>query len=163
MIFGLKIQLSNDESLTSDEITAIIILCLYGVHSILLATYTSIAIICTRSQKHLILGAYSWQLLACTIVTLMMCSMAGLFCFFAKKETIDGATEALLIIGSILFLIVSLVMILVILAYLARLRKTNEACMKFLKFEKLDQESEKLFDALPSIIFTENLYLKVTR
>ena len=163
VVFGLKLQLSESDSLTNDDITAIIILCLYVVHAILLGTYASIAIIWTRSQKHLKLGAYSWQLLACTIVTLMMSSMAGLFCYFAKKQTIDQLTEVLLIIGSLLFLIISLIIILVTLSYLARLRKINVACMKFLKFEKLTEKNEKMFDSLPSLTFTENLYLKINK
>ena len=127
VIFGLKFLLSDDESLIPDEITAIIILCLYGFHSVLLATYTSIAIICTRNQKHLRLGAYSWQLLACTIVTLMMCSMAGMFLYFAKAEVIDRSIGSMLMIGSIIFMIVSLVMLIMTITYLSKLRKTNEA------------------------------------
>ena len=159
----MKFSLASDESLNSDDKTAIIILVLFWVHLILLLIYISILIICIKDQKYLKLWAYFWQLHLCTIITLIMWSMAGLFHYLAKKKIIDPSIGVLLIILSILFMIISLLVIIVSVWYTDKTRKTNETCMKILVFDKLDQESEKLFDALTSIIFTENLLLKIIK
>ena len=90
-------------------------------------------------------------------------SFSGFLIFLSKKESTDPFIRTLLLIFSLPFLIASFTMILLMLWYTLNVRRTNKACIKILLYDKLTEETERLFDALPALTFSENLSLRINK